>query len=174
MRLFRLFLPLCLLLCAAATPLYAQKEINLTATVTPTPTPSPTPEVKTSPTPEGTPAPKPEPMSAGTFGGMRFRAIGPAATSGRVNMFAVDPNDRAKYYVAVASGGVWKPSTPERPGRPSLITKAHFQSAQSRSMRKILRPSGSERANTTASAVSHTATAFTARTTAGEAGKIWV
>ncbi len=29
-------------------------------------------------------------------------------TSGRVNAFAVDPNDRTKYYVAVASGGVWK------------------------------------------------------------------
>jgi len=47
-------------------------------------------------------------MSTGTFAGMRFRSIGLAVTSGRVNMFAVDPNDRAKYYVAVASGGVWK------------------------------------------------------------------
>jgi photosystem II stability/assembly factor-like uncharacterized protein len=47
-------------------------------------------------------------MSTGTFSGLRFRSIGPAVTSGRVNMFAVDPNDRAKYYAAVASGGVWK------------------------------------------------------------------
>ncbi|MFM9905072.1 MAG: WD40/YVTN/BNR-like repeat-containing protein [Pyrinomonadaceae bacterium] len=39
---------------------------------------------------------------------MRFRSIGPAVTSGRVIAFAVDPTDRAKYYVAVASGGVWK------------------------------------------------------------------
>jgi photosystem II stability/assembly factor-like uncharacterized protein len=39
---------------------------------------------------------------------MRFRSIGPAVTSGRVIAFAVDQNDRAKYYVAVASGGVWK------------------------------------------------------------------
>ncbi len=109
MRLFRLFLPLFLLLCFAA-PLLAQKEIKLTATVTPTPMPTPTPEVSLSPTPtpEGSPTPKPEPLSTGTFGGMRFRSIGPAVTSGRVNMFAVDPDDRAKYYVAVASGGVWK------------------------------------------------------------------
>ncbi|MBA2621571.1 MAG: glycosyl hydrolase, partial [Acidobacteria bacterium] len=91
-----------------APPLFAQKEVKLTATVTPTPTPSPTPEVKTSPSPEATPTPKPEPLSTATFGGMRFRSIGPAVTSGRVNMFAVDPEDRAKYYVAVASGGVWK------------------------------------------------------------------
>jgi photosystem II stability/assembly factor-like uncharacterized protein len=40
--------------------------------------------------------------------GLRFRSIGPAVTSGRVIAFAVDPNDRAKYYVAVGSGGVWK------------------------------------------------------------------
>jgi photosystem II stability/assembly factor-like uncharacterized protein len=39
---------------------------------------------------------------------MRFRPIGPAVTSGRVIAFAVDPTDRGKYYVAVASGGVWK------------------------------------------------------------------
>lgn len=44
----------------------------------------------------------------GPFGGLRFRSIGPAVTSGRVNAFAVDPTDRSKYYVAVASGGVWK------------------------------------------------------------------
>ena len=43
----------------------------------------------------------------GPFGGLRFRSIGPAVTSGRVNAFAVDPTDRSKYYVAVASGGVW-------------------------------------------------------------------
>ena len=48
------------------------------------------------------------PGAGGPFGGLRFRTIGPAVTSGRVNAFAVDPSDRAKYYVAVASGGVWK------------------------------------------------------------------
>ncbi len=45
---------------------------------------------------------------AGMFGGLRLRGIGPAVTSGRVIDFAVDPNDRAKYFVGVASGGVWK------------------------------------------------------------------
>jgi photosystem II stability/assembly factor-like uncharacterized protein len=50
----------------------------------------------------------PDPMNSGVFAGLRLRSIGPAVTSGRVNAFAVDPNDRAKYYIAVASGGVWK------------------------------------------------------------------
>jgi photosystem II stability/assembly factor-like uncharacterized protein len=66
------------------------------------------PSPSVSPTASPTPTPKPEPLSSGTFTGLRFRSIGPAVTSGRVNMFAVDPKDRSKYYVAVASGGVWK------------------------------------------------------------------
>ncbi len=37
-----------------------------------------------------------------------FRSIGPAFMSGRVSGFAVHPKDRSIYYVAVASGGVWK------------------------------------------------------------------
>ena len=47
-------------------------------------------------------------MGSAVFSGLRFRSIGPAVTSGRVIAFAVDPTDRTKYYVAVASGGVWK------------------------------------------------------------------
>ncbi len=51
---------------------------------------------------------KPEPMSAPTFAGLRLRSIGPAFTSGRVVGFAVDPKDHSHYFVASASGGVWK------------------------------------------------------------------
>jgi photosystem II stability/assembly factor-like uncharacterized protein len=47
-------------------------------------------------------------MSTPTVSGLRFRSIGPGVTGGRVVGFAVDPNDRAKYFAAVASGGVWK------------------------------------------------------------------
>ncbi|MGH9942275.1 MAG: VPS10 domain-containing protein, partial [Pyrinomonadaceae bacterium] len=49
-----------------------------------------------------------DPMSAPTFMGLRLRSLGPAFTSGRVNGFAVDPTDANKYFVAVASGGVWR------------------------------------------------------------------
>ena len=47
-------------------------------------------------------------MSTPTFNGLRFRSIGPAFTSGRVIGFAVDPRNPARYFVGVASGGVWK------------------------------------------------------------------
>ncbi len=49
-----------------------------------------------------------DPMSSQTFAGLRLRGIGPAFTSGRVSQFAVEPGDSNRYYVAVASGGVWK------------------------------------------------------------------
>ncbi|MFN2533271.1 MAG: WD40/YVTN/BNR-like repeat-containing protein [Pyrinomonadaceae bacterium] len=49
-----------------------------------------------------------DPMSTPTFNGLRFRSIGPAFTSGRVIGFAVDPENPARYFVAAASGGVWK------------------------------------------------------------------
>ena len=39
---------------------------------------------------------------------LKPRLVGPAVTSGRVVGFAVHPQDRSHYYVAVASGGVWK------------------------------------------------------------------
>jgi photosystem II stability/assembly factor-like uncharacterized protein len=51
---------------------------------------------------------KPEPLSAPTFSGLKLRHVGPALMSGRVIAFAVDPENRAKYYVAVACGNVWK------------------------------------------------------------------
>ncbi len=49
-----------------------------------------------------------DPMSSPTFSGLRLRSLGPAFTSGRVIGFAVDPNNSARYFVAAASGGVWK------------------------------------------------------------------
>ncbi len=47
-------------------------------------------------------------MSSATFSGLKLRSIGPAFTSGRIVALAVDPNNRAHYYVGVASGGVWE------------------------------------------------------------------
>ena len=44
------------------------------------------------------------------LGGLRFRSIGPAVTSGRISDFAVNPDNPFEYYVATASGGVWKTS----------------------------------------------------------------
>ena len=76
---------------------------------TPTPSPSPSPTASPSPSPRADESPTPrDPMSTPTFNGLRLRSIGPAFTSGRISGFAVDPNNHTRYYVAVASGGVWK------------------------------------------------------------------
>ncbi len=43
-----------------------------------------------------------------SLSGFKWRSVGPALTSGRIGDLAVHPNTRSTYYVAVASGGVWK------------------------------------------------------------------
>ncbi len=40
--------------------------------------------------------------------GLKFRSIGPAYTSGRVSGIAINPNNHSEFYIAAASGGVWK------------------------------------------------------------------
>jgi hypothetical protein len=47
-------------------------------------------------------------LSTETFRGLALRGIGPALMSGRIADIAKDPRDQAVWYVAVASGGVWK------------------------------------------------------------------
>jgi hypothetical protein len=41
---------------------------------------------------------------------LKWRSVGPALTSGRISDLAVNPDNAFEYYVAVASGGVWKTS----------------------------------------------------------------
>ena len=67
----------------------------------PAPKPEPKPAAKSPAKPEGK-------LSAATFGGLKFRSIGPAVTSGRVVDLAVDPRDKSVWYLASAYGGVWK------------------------------------------------------------------
>lgn len=47
-------------------------------------------------------------LSSSTLSGIKLRLIGPAAISGRISDIAVHPNNKAIWYVTVASGGVWK------------------------------------------------------------------
>jgi photosystem II stability/assembly factor-like uncharacterized protein len=65
-------------------------------------------ENKAKEAPKGTEPPKDPLFNSATYSGLRLRNIGPAVTSGRVEAFAVNPNNRAQYWVASASGGVWK------------------------------------------------------------------
>lgn len=48
------------------------------------------------------------PINSGLVSGLSFRNIGPAMASGRIADIAVNPNNPSEYYLAVASGGVWK------------------------------------------------------------------
>jgi photosystem II stability/assembly factor-like uncharacterized protein len=52
-------------------------------------------------------APAPAP-AAGPFDNLRFRGIGPATMSGRIDDFAVLERNPAVFYVGTATGGVWK------------------------------------------------------------------
>ncbi len=47
-------------------------------------------------------------LKSSLFNGLKWRSIGPAFVSGRIADFAVDPDDFSTYYVAVASGHIWK------------------------------------------------------------------
>jgi photosystem II stability/assembly factor-like uncharacterized protein len=47
-------------------------------------------------------------IKSGDVSGLKFRSIGPALTSGRIADFAVNPGNHSEYYVAVASGHIWK------------------------------------------------------------------
>ncbi len=47
-------------------------------------------------------------MTASTFAGLEFRNIGPAVVGGRIVDVVVDPHTPTTWYVAAASGGVWK------------------------------------------------------------------
>lgn len=47
-------------------------------------------------------------IKSGDFSGLKFRSIGPAYCSGRIADFAVNPKNNAEYFVAVASGHIWK------------------------------------------------------------------
>ena len=47
-------------------------------------------------------------LKSSQISGLKFRSIGPALTSGRISDIAVNPKNFNEYYIAVASGGVWK------------------------------------------------------------------
>ncbi len=48
------------------------------------------------------------PAKDSPLGALPFRALGPAVTSGRVGDIAIDPRRPDTWYVAAASGGLWK------------------------------------------------------------------
>ena len=63
---------------------------------------------KPSASPSPSPAKPAATPAAPPFDGVKFREIGPATPSGRVDDFAVIDSDPSTFYVASATGGVWK------------------------------------------------------------------
>ncbi len=49
-----------------------------------------------------------DPINSGILSGLKFRSLGPAYASGRIADFAVNSDNPSEYYVAVASGNIWK------------------------------------------------------------------
>lgn len=61
------------------------------------------------PAPQATAQPTPTPVEVKSpVDGLHFRAIGPATPSGRIDDFAVYEANPAIFYIATATGGVWK------------------------------------------------------------------
>ena len=47
-------------------------------------------------------------LTSDVLSGLELRGIGPAVSSGRISDIAVDPEDHSRWFVTVASGGVWR------------------------------------------------------------------
>src|SRR5690242_1075522 len=55
-----------------------------------------------------TPAPTAKPTPGPAFAKMQWRAVGPAASGGRIAAVAGSATDANLYYAGTAGGGVWK------------------------------------------------------------------
>lgn len=58
--------------------------------------------------------------------GLRFRSIGPGSTSGRISDVAVHPRHPSVWYVATASGGLWKTENAGTTFAPIFDSQASF------------------------------------------------
>lgn len=67
-----------------------------------------------------------EKTKSNTFSGLKFRNIGPAFTSGRIADIAVNSKNPFEYYIAVASGGVWKTSNGGNTYEPIFDNEASY------------------------------------------------
>src|SRR5436190_15865274 len=76
--------------------------------------------------PVWTQSPPPDPPPADRFAGVRARSIGPPVTSGRVMSIAVEPTNKAVFYVGAASGGVWKTVNGGASFQPVFDTQGSF------------------------------------------------
>ena len=67
-----------------------------------------TPAVFAQETADDKPESQAEPNTSLLAGALKFRSVGPAFMSGRIGDLAIDPVEPNTWYIAVASGGLWK------------------------------------------------------------------
>ncbi|MFY0674458.1 MAG: glycosyl hydrolase [Bacteroidia bacterium] len=65
-------------------------------------------------------------LKSSQLSGLKFRNVGPALTSGRIIDIAVNPNNSSEWYVAAASGGVWKTTNAGNTFKPIFDGQASY------------------------------------------------
>ncbi|MEO7801280.1 MAG: hypothetical protein ABIR81_04735, partial [Ginsengibacter sp.] len=65
-------------------------------------------------------------LNSALFNSINFRSVGPALTSGRIVDFAVNPKNKYEYFIATASGGVWKTNNAGISFQPLFDNEASF------------------------------------------------
>ena len=103
-------------------------------------------------------------LTADTFKDFSFRSIGPGLTSGRISDVAIDPKNPSVWYVAAASGGLWKTENRGNTFTPIFDDGAYSLGCVTVDPRTPT-SSGSAPERTTTSAASALATASTNRPT---------
>ena len=69
---------------------------------------------------------KSDTLKSSQVSGLKLRGIGPAFTSGRIADFEVNPENPTEYYVAAASGGIWKTSNNGTTFKPIFDSKGAY------------------------------------------------
>jgi hypothetical protein len=107
---------------------------------------------------------------ASAYSGLKFRSIGPALTSGRIADIAVNPAKPHEFYLAIASGGVWKTSNNGITFEPIFDGEGSYSFPWLLPMQVLF---GWDQAKITINEVWPTATEFTRVPTAVLLGRIW-
>lgn len=108
-----------------STPEQARQEVQKKKAETTAPAPGPEAAKANKEEKKDDDSKPKDPMSSPTFSGLKLRSIGPAVTSGRVLDVAVNPHNRAQWYVATV-GGVWRTDNAGTTWKPLFDSQSSF------------------------------------------------